>query len=243
MAEYLRLSIRDERGFQQLTPAHVARLVAELEADRDAAFVTLESDGEAFCEGMDLREFAHGGADVACALDGFARLLRVIGTTPKPVIALIDGATMGGGVGLAAAADIVLATPRATFGLPEALFGLVPAMAFPVVARRIGPARARVLALSAATITAAEACRLGLVDEVVADLDAARARYARQFTRLARSALAEMKTMAVLHDAAPAEYHARATAWFTRLVEDADARERIERFLQGDTPWPEASAT
>jgi enoyl-CoA hydratase/carnithine racemase len=243
MPQRLRLTIRDERGCQRLTPSHVARLLAELEADRHAAFVTLESDGDVFCEGMDLGELVATGGDVAGTLACFAALLRALGSTPRPVIALVGGPAVGGGVGLAAAADIVLATPRATFGLPEALFGLTPATVFPVIARRVGPPRARWLALGAETISAAEAWRLGLVDELADDLEAALARYARRFDRLAPSALAEVKEMSMLHEAAPADYQARATAGFARLLASADTCSRIERFLAGETPWPDGGAT
>ncbi len=243
MPERLRLTIRDERGCQRLTPVHVARLLAELEADSGALFVTLESDGDAFCEGMDLGELATADGDVTGTLDRFAALLHALGSTPRPVIAIVGGPAMGGGVGLAAAADIVLATPHATFGLSEALFGLVPAMVFPVIARRLGPARARWLALSATTISAADALRLGLVDELVDDLETALARYARRFERIAPSAVAEMKALSALHEAAPAEYHARATAGFARLLGSAGTSDRIERFLSGETPWPDRGAT
>jgi enoyl-CoA hydratase/carnithine racemase len=243
MPAYRRLTIRNERGCPRLTPALVARLMAELEADDDAPFVALDGDADAFCEGMDLGVLADGGTDVICALDRFSKLLGAIGTAPKPVIALVGGAAMGGGVGLAAAADVVLATPNATFGLPEPLLGLVPATVYPVLARRIGGARARAFALRAATVSAAEAWHLGLVDELVDDLDAAAARYADRISRLSSAALAELKTLAVLHEAAPAEYHARAMTSFARLLASTDTRERIGRFLEGATPWMEREAT
>ncbi len=87
------------------------------------------------------------------------------------VIAAVDGAAAGGGVGLVAAADLALATARATFGLPEVTLGLLPAMVFPVLLERLTPQRARMLALSPA-VSAEEALALGLVDRVVADAGA-----------------------------------------------------------------------
>lgn len=245
MAERLRLTIGDERGRQRLTPFHVARLRAELEADSHSALVTIESDGDAFCEGMDLEDLGSTNGEigeVTGALECFAALLRALGSTPRPVVALVGGPAMGGGVGVAAAADLVLATPQATFGLPEALFGLIPAMVFPVIARRIGPARARALALGAVTLSAAEAWRMGLVDEVVDDLEAALTRHARHFDRLSPCAIAEVKTLSALYEAAPTEYQAQASAGVARLLASADTRDRISRFLDGGTPWPDGGA-
>jgi enoyl-CoA hydratase/carnithine racemase len=242
-AARLRLTIRDERGGQRLTPALVERLRAALESERGATLVTLEGDSKTFCEGMDLASFASDVGAVTAELERFAGLLSDITRRPSPVIALVCGAAMGGGVGLAAAADLVLATPQATFGLPETLFGLVPAMVYPVLARRVGPVRARWMALGAPTISAAEAWRIGLVDGVVDDLESALARHARHLARLDARAVAEVKAMSAVYEDATAAYHAHATAAFRRLLYTTDTRGRIERFLSGGTPWPEGGAT
>jgi len=240
---WLRLAIQDERGQQRLSPALVERLIAELEADSDASAVVLEGGGDAFCEGLDLSALAERDIEATAALGRFADLLDAIERTPRPVVALVDGAAMGGGVGLAAAADLVLAGPRATFGLPEALFGLIPAMVFPVLARRIGHARSRWLALSARTLTAEEAWRIGLVDEVADDLEAALDRHARRLERLDPRAMAAIKRIAALHASTIAAYRESAAALFHELLERPEARERIARFLEGRTPWPDRGMT
>lgn len=243
MAARLRLTTRDELGHERLTASHVEHLLAALEGDSDATFVTLEGEGDAFCQGLDLSEVVRPGGDVRRSLERYAALLRAIATTPRPVLALVGGPAMGGGVGLAAAADLVLATPRATFALPEALFGLIPAMVFPVVARRVGPAPARRLAMGAVTISAEEAWRLGLVDEVVDDLESAVTRYARRLDRLDPRAVAEVKAMSVVYETAPSTYHAHAASAFADLLATGNTRDRIRRFLAGDTPWPEGRTT
>ena len=239
----LRLQIRGASGGQALTPAAVERLLTLLETDHSATLVTLEGDRDAFCEGMDFSQLVRRDDNVAAVLDRFRALLHVLSTTPRPVIALVGGPAMGGGVGLAAAADLVIATPHATFGLPEVVFGLVPAMVFPFVARRVGPARARWLARGATTITAAEALRLGLVDEVVDDLEAGLARHARRLSHLDARAVGEVKALATEYEQALDGYYTRATAAFTRLLTSGDAPDRIGRFLAGDTPWADAEAT
>lgn len=239
----LRLKIRDERGREGLTPVLVDRMLAELRSAGEAGIVTLESDGESFCDGMDLAALAAPDVDPAAALHRFADLLEALETTPRPVIALVHGAARGGGVGLAAAADVVIAAPEATFGLPEVLFGLIPAVVFPVLARRVGHARARRLALSASTLTAHEARAVGLVDEVADDLEVAFRVHARRFDRLDRRALAGVKSIAAAHASGAEGYRHEAFARFRELAASPETRDRIDRFLAGETPWPDGGAS
>jgi enoyl-CoA hydratase/carnithine racemase len=243
LAKRLRLMVRNENGDALLDAALVERLAAELAADRDATLVTLESDGAAFCEGMDLGGMVAQAGAVAATLGSFAALLDALETTPRPVVALVNGPAIGGGLCLMAAADVVIAAPHATFGLPETLFGLIPAMALPVVARRTGPARARWLAVSTLSIPAPEALRIGLVDEVSADLEAALARYIRRFDRVDLRALAEVKAISVALQPNRAAYHEDAVNRFERLASSAQTRERVSRFLAGEAPWPDSGAT
>jgi polyketide biosynthesis enoyl-CoA hydratase PksH len=240
LAKRLRLKIRDENGDARLDAAVVERLLAELEADREATLVTLESDGAAFCEGLDLGAVLAQAGAAAAMLGSFAALLDALETTPRPVVALVNGRALGGGMGLLAAADVVIAAPHATFGLPETLFGLIPAIVLPVVARRTGPARARWLAVSTLSIPASEALRVGLVDEVSADLEAALAGYARRFDRIDLRALAEVKAIAVALRPAHGAYHEDVVHRFEHLASSAATRERVTRFLAGETPWPDS---
>ena len=236
-----RLILRDDTAPGRLSALLIEDLVAALAEQTEARVVTLEGDGGVFCEGFDLTLLAQPAAgDIGVTvLERFGALLDAIAATPRPVIALVDGPAMGGGVGLAAAADLVVATPRATFGLPEALFGLVPAMVFPVLARRVGAPQARWLALGAASLSASDAWRLGLVDELADDLETTLRRHLQRLSRMDPRAVAAVKAMAAAHDAAPASYRAHAAASFRRLRASDETRERINRFMAGDTPWPE----
>jgi enoyl-CoA hydratase/carnithine racemase len=130
--------------------------------------VVVEGTAGVFCRGMDLRFLtAHAGEDMSERLSAYARCIARLFTAECVVVALVDGEAIGGGVGLAAAADVVIATDRASFHLPEAVLGLVPALVLPLLQRRMPAQKARWMALSGARISAAEAHRLGLVDEVV----------------------------------------------------------------------------
>lgn len=148
-----------------------------LAADDSAHVVVLQGRGPSFCAGADLawmqrmRDYddARNLADAAAAADMFFALAAL----PMPVVARVHGAALGGGAGLLAVSDLVIAADDGQFGFTEARLGLLPAVISPYVVRRIGPAAARRLFLCAERIDAAEAYRLGLVDDIcaAADLD------------------------------------------------------------------------
>jgi methylglutaconyl-CoA hydratase len=98
-------------------------------------------------------------------------MLHRIASAPKPVLARIQGAALGGGVGLACACDIAIAADNASFTVSEAKFGILPAAIGPYVTNAVGKRQAQRLALTTTRIGAAEALAIGLVQQVVA-LDA-----------------------------------------------------------------------
>jgi enoyl-CoA hydratase/carnithine racemase len=237
-----RLVVRDAEGQARLNLDVVRALVAQLAAAGPRDVVTLEGSAGAFCLGLHLDLAApliekDPEATVTAALDHYGALLEAVGRCPRPVIALVDGAAMGGGLGLAASADLVLATPRATFGLPEALIGLLPACALGPAARRIGVPRARLLALGGPTLGAADALRIGLVDEVVEDLEAAAHRYGQRFRRMDDRSVAAIKRLVADHFPCGADYAAGARDEVLRLGGSPETNERLRRFVDGEPPW------
>jgi enoyl-CoA hydratase/carnithine racemase len=177
-----------ERG-NSLDPKMVRALgeaVRGAEADTSCRAICLEALGPHFCLGMDY-EALETGEGQAGAEDAFpfADLLTSIHRSRLPVIACVEGNAMGGGVGLAAACDIVIAAPDAIFMLPEVIIGMLPALVAPSLLRRIGAARLRFMAVSSQGINATQAQTFGLVD-IVADGQLADARD-RQLDRLLRS--------------------------------------------------------
>ena len=105
----------------------------------------------------------------------FAAMLARVESCPKPTVARVQGAALGGGVGLACACDIAIAADNTSFAVSEARFGILPAVIGPYVINALGKRHARRLALTAARIDAAQALAIGLVQQVVslAELDAA----------------------------------------------------------------------
>ncbi|GAA2399441.1 enoyl-CoA hydratase/isomerase family protein [Mycolicibacterium llatzerense] len=138
--------------------------------------LVLRGAGGIFCAGGDLKDFKsifqEGGADRAAVAASNRRggaLFTALDRLPVVVIAAVEKAAMGGGVGLAAVADVTIATADTTFSLTETTLGIPPAQISPFIVARVGSHHARVLMLTAARIDAAEAFRIGMVDKVVAD--------------------------------------------------------------------------
>jgi enoyl-CoA hydratase/carnithine racemase len=140
-----------------------ARAVA---ADPDVAVVLVEGRGRSFCSGLDLDMFAAEGMSL-----GFyraqERALRLLETMDKTVIAVIHGHCVGGGVQIAAACDIRVASTDATLALPAVDEGLFPGMAPFRLPRLVGKGRAASLILTGRPVGAEEAERIGLANEVV----------------------------------------------------------------------------
>ncbi len=247
-ATRLRLVLKDSAGRSRLEPKLIQQLKSLLETQRDARLVTIEGTPGVFCEGLNLEmlpldeEGQNASAWAEVVLQELEALLTAIMYTPRPVIALVDGPALGGGLGIAAAADLVIATPRASFALPEAVMGLIPAVVFPFVADRIGVARAKLLALGIPPLNAAKALEFGLVDEIAEDLEAALDRYARRFTRMDSRAVGTLKKLVATHYEPLPHYKADAVRSFSYLLETRETRKRISRFYSGATPWDDEDA-
>ena len=131
----------------------------------------LQGEGETFCAGGDL---AYMKAQAAAApeenLDdarALGRMFHRLASLPVPVLCHVQGAAVGGGLGLAACSDYVLADAAAVFATSEVRLGLVPGLISPYVVRRLGVAHAAPLLLTGQRVSAAEALRLGLVQRVL----------------------------------------------------------------------------
>lgn len=141
-----------------------------------ARVVILTGSGKAFCAGMDLDELQKVATTHSLAkhLEDARRIAKMfyrLYSFPKPVIAAVNGAAIAGGCGLATLADITLSVPEAKFGYTEVRIGFVPALVAVFLRRQIGEKHARELLLTGNIIDAAEAMRIGLVNEVVANGD------------------------------------------------------------------------
>lgn len=136
----------------------------------DVRVITLRGEGKSFCGGGDLnwmkRAADQSEAENHADAVRLAKMFATVNTTPKPVVGLIHGAALGGGTGLAACCDIVIAHTNSAFGLTEARLGLIAATISPFVIARIGASQARRYMLTAERINASAAKSIGLVHEV-----------------------------------------------------------------------------
>lgn len=134
-------------------------------SDTDTLILRSRREESLFCRGIDLESFAAmSESDLLAGLAEFSRLLLRLREGPFISIAVVEGEAIGGGVGLAAACDLVVATDQARFGLPEALYGFSPAIVSVILRDRLSLQAFRALALRCDTIGADEAERIGLVD-------------------------------------------------------------------------------
>jgi enoyl-CoA hydratase/carnithine racemase len=226
--------------------ARLARVCADLAADREVRAVVLAAAGRAFCVGADLKErAAMSDADLMAQRPVFRAAFGAVLALPQPLIAAVHGYALGGGCELALSCDLVVADETAEFGLPEVTVGLVPGSGGTQLAlRRLGPGRAADLILTGRRIDAAEAERLGLADRRVPA--GAAAEHARELAqRIGRnSPVAVMNAKRALRLGAgvplAAGLEVEDSAWRAAAF-SADRKEGIAAFVQRREPqWPGA---
>lgn len=222
----------------------VERLHAELdaaEARPARRLLLIRSGAGVFSTGMDLAAAADavdGRPPTGQAGSAYFDLLARFARTPVTVVCAVDGRVAGGGVGLVAASDLVIATGRSTFALPEALWGLLPCCVLPFLVRRTGFQRAYAMALTTLPVDAAEARAGGLVDEVTDDTVAAVRRVALRVSRIDRATTAALKRYA--HGLWPLsdEVRQRAINELGRVMGLPAVQDRLADFAQdGRYPW------
>jgi methylglutaconyl-CoA hydratase len=169
-------------AFNERLIAELGAACRELDADAAARVVVLAGRGRHFSAGADLnwmqRAATAGEAENLADARSFAAMLQAVASMSKPTVARVQGAALGGGTGLAAACDMVVAADDAQFATSEVRFGIIPAVISPYVLRAIGPRHALRYFQTAEKFRAAEAKAIGLVSEVV-PLDALDAGVAR----------------------------------------------------------------
>jgi methylglutaconyl-CoA hydratase len=180
-----------------------AALIAELaEAFVDvgrARAVVLAGEGPSFSAGADV-DWMRSSVELSYEenmADALAlrRMLEAIDACPAPVVARVQGHALGGGAGLVACADVVVAAPDAVFAFSEVKLGIIPAVISPFALAKIGPSAARRYFLTGERFDAETALRIGLVHEVAADLDAAVGRILDELRGAGRRAVRAAKRL------------------------------------------------
>ena len=209
----------------------------------DARAVLLAGDGPSFCAGADV-EWQRSSIDLSYEenVEDYRRLYRMLQAIfrcPAPVVVRVQGFALGGGSGLTACADVAIAGEDAVFGFSEVRLGIIPSVISPVVLARIGPAAARRYFLTGERFEAATALRIGLVDEVAADLDAAVERVVDGILAGGPTAVREAKRL-VLEPGQEEDLLARAAERRT----SAEGQEGLRAFLDKRPPgWASGSSS
>ena len=151
--------------------AELTDAVRQLDADAGVRVILISGNGESFSAGADLNRAkkiaGQSRAENLADAEALARMLHALNDVGKPTVARIHGAAYGTGAGIVACCDIAIAAVEATFALPEAKLGLIPAASAPYVIAAIGARQTRRYFLTGEQFAAAEAYRLGLVHDIV----------------------------------------------------------------------------
>jgi len=234
-------------AFNEVVIEELTSAFEELGKDKDVRVIVLRGEGKSFCAGADVnwmsKMVGYSLDENVADASAMARMLRTIRDCPKPTIARVHGAAIGGGVGLTAACDIAVALTSAMFCLSEVKLGIIPAVISPFVMEKIGPGHMRRYALTAERFGAAEAKRIGLVHDVVQteeELDEHIDSIARTLIANGPAALAAAKR--TLTDVAGMQWDAIQKLTTRRVAEirvSPEGQEGLKAFLEKREPkWP-----
>ena len=197
-ASVLTITLNRTERHNALNQTMVDELLAvfvEIAEMRSVRAVILRGKGKHFCAGGDIGGMQDGSQtneahkqQIRTINRRFGELCTVVNAVPQVVVAVLQGAVLGGGLGLACAADIAIADQYATFSMPETSLGVIPAQIAPFVVQRIGQSQARPLALLGERIKGEEAWRIGLVHIVTRSEDEMQSELHRVLTHINRCA-------------------------------------------------------
>jgi methylglutaconyl-CoA hydratase len=221
----------------------LARCFGEIAYDDGVRVVVLTGEGRSFCAGADIgymrrtAEFSYEeNVEDARRL---AAMFAAVDGCPKPVVAKVRGAAIGGGAGLVAAADVAVAEEGTIFAFTEVRLGISPAVISPFVARKIGHSHARALFLTGERFTATRARTMGLVHEIVAegDLDGAVAEKTGHLLAGGPDALAATKgLLREIWGASPDEAAETTARLIAELRTGEEGQEGLGAFLEKREP-------
>jgi len=179
--------------------AEIIDATKKLTTDISTRVVILTGNGKSFCAGGDLawmkEQMTATRSQRVVEARKLAEMLFQLNTLPKPVIGKIHGNAFGGGVGLVSVCDTAYCPKSARFSLTEVKLGLIPATISPYVNAKIGESNAQYAGLSARMMSSGKAERIGLISEVVDDLDAMVNEEAHRYLELAPAAVAATKAL------------------------------------------------
>lgn len=210
------------------------------EESHSCRLIVIEGKDKVFCRGMDFRNLLANSKEIKKEFsEPYKNVIKQIRNSKKPVIAKIDGDVLAGGMGIALACDIVIATKTSLFGLSEVLFGIIPAYVFPLLLERVPFKKARFLILSSKRFAAQEAFQYGIVDEVVDEenLNKVEKDYIKRLLFSSPNALSRVK---IYSDQLVSSNFDEAVNFaqeeLTNLLKIEENIKAIDKFLEGEKP-------
>ena len=210
----------------------------------DCRVIVIQGAGRVFSRGMDfeyLLQQKTAGKLTTDFSEPYIKAVMQIRNSPKPVIAAVDGEVLAGGMGIALACDIVIATKRSLFGLSEVIFGIIPAYVFPFLFERVHFKRARFMVLCSEKFNAQEAYEFGVAD-ALADNDKLEKKLRQYIKRLLASSpsallLTKSYSDKIFHQHIN-EAVKSAGIQLTELLNNSKNTDAIKSFLDGEKlPW------
>jgi isohexenylglutaconyl-CoA hydratase len=259
LPETTQISLNIEDGVMHLTlnrPESRNAINSEMVSEVIAVFrqlaalevrtVVLRGAGGNFCAGADIKDMnaliKHAKSnelDAIAKINGSAgTLFHTVNNAPQAVVAVVEGAVMGGGMGIACSADIVIAMANTKFALPETGLGLLPAQVAPFVRNRIGNSYARLLAVQGGQFDAEQAHRFGLVHYVVKDeteLQETLAQVLKKIKGCAPKALATAKAL-MMPDSLLKQDPESLGMLFAKAMVGDEAQEGTQAFIEKRKP-------
>lgn len=234
--------------------AELGELFAAIAEDRSLRAVILRGAAGNFCAGGDIKDMAaarsaepgpDGKDPLAASNRMFGAMLSRVEAAPQAVIAVLEGAVMGGGFGLCCVSDVAIAHAETKFRLPETGLGVPPAQIAPFIVRRVGLTQARRLAVTGGSLDAAQALALGLVHHVSSGtgddtVEAQQDRVLADLARCAPEAVAVTKRLVLAAAAATSDELGplldAAAEDFARAARGPESLEGMTAFIQKRRP-------
>ena len=204
----------------------------------ECRMIILQGQQGVFCTGMDFKEASSRHSSESFLSSHYMQTIKRLTLIPRIVIAKVEGQVMAGGVGIVAAADLVIATPDSSFCLSEALWGLLPACVTPYLIRRIGFQHAYRMALTTLAVNGEKAKEMNLVDELTESPDKAIRQLTLRLGRLENTTIADVKQYFRKMWIITEEMEQVAVDEISRLANSPQIQLNIERFVKYQQfPW------
>lgn len=247
--------LQHQNSLHPILLKEINQVLDSAEDDPACRIIILEGQKGLFCTGMDFEKIsqvhkknlseqerqAHRTAQQSFA-SLYMQTIRRFTLTPKIIISVVDGRVMAGGIGLVAASDLAIATPRSQFSLSEILWGLLPAMVAPYLIRRLGFQMAYRMTLTTLPVSAQEAYESRLIDMLSEKPYEDLPRIFQRLTRLEESTIQNMKNYFRKMWFITTGMEKAAIAESARLACDPKVIENIYNFVKyQEFPWDQTS--